>query len=168
MSAYTNTRDAAQPEPLAHSMGLLALHNIPDLDALVRRAIDVVHVPIAVGGVVDGAQLHFLARHGLNPHSVPRTGSFCAEAIRQNGDLMVPNAPLDGRFADHALVSHAPWVRSYAGVVLCVHGQAVATLAVMDVKPRDFSGHEIDVLADLSILGTRWLEDLYLQRKTRQ
>ena len=116
--------------------------------------------------------LNFVVRHGLNLGSVALDGSFCAASMRQNEDLIVADACLDRRFAGHELVVRGPRTRSYAGVVLRVRGVALATLGVLDRRVRDFDARQLDALADLATVATRWLEDrqrqLHASRRRRQ
>lgn len=163
MTDPNSSAEADRCLALVHELGLSALHDVPELDALVRLAADVTEAPMAVIGVIDETQLHFVARHALNLGSVEQAGSFCAESIHQNEDLTVADACVDTRFAGHALVVREPFVRSYVGVVLRVHGLALATLGVLDHRVRDFDARQLDALADLATVATRWLEDRHTQ-----
>ena len=81
----------------------------------------------------------------------PRETSFCAHAVAARSMLIIPDALADNRFADNPLVTGPPRVRFYAGMPLRLpDGHIVGTLCVLDYRPRDLSGTERSLLADLA------------------
>eukprot|EP00957_Ditylum_brightwellii_P196145 14944974-Ditylum_brightwellii.AAC.1 len=51
--------------------------------------------------------------------------------------LVVPNASLDPRFMNNALVTSDPHIRFYAGApLICPEGYKLGTLCIIDRKPR--------------------------------
>ena len=65
----------------------------------------------------------------------------------------------DNRFSANPLVTGEAGIRFYAGILLCTpSAQNIGTLCVIDTKPRDLSGVEIDMLRDLAGLVVDELE----------
>lgn len=124
--------------------------------SLVRSVLD---VPIVAVSLLDKNRQWFKASAGLTVRETPRNVSFCSHAIEQAEPLIVSNAQLDPRFADNALVLAEPGIRSYAGVQLrTVEGYMVGALCVIDLKPREFSAHELSILSNFAKIVERELE----------
>ena len=65
----------------------------------------------------------------------------------------------DNRFSANPLVTGEAGIRFYAGILHCTpSAQNIGTLCVIDTKPRDLSGVEIDMLRDLAGLVVDELE----------
>lgn len=122
------------------------------LDDIVRLAARLTRRPIALMSLIDADRQWFKARHGLDVAETARDVAFCAHAILQpDRPLVVPDALLDARFADNPVVSHAPRVRSYAGVPLVnTEGFALGTLCVIDHRPRAATVDEMEILSGLA------------------
>jgi len=125
---------------------------IPELQKLAVVASRIADTPIALVSLVDAEVQSFAANVGLpGVESTSRDVAFCAHAIMQSGQLVVPDAEQDPRFRNNPLVTGAPDIRSYIGSVLEPEdGVRLGTLCVIDTKPRDFSP---DVLAQLDHLS---------------
>jgi diguanylate cyclase (GGDEF)-like protein len=132
-----------------------------DFDALTRIASHSLDTPAAVVGLLDADRLWFKSRLGLDAPQLDRDIAFCAHAIMQPGKLLVvEDLSQDSRFKDNPLVMSAPYLRFYAGAPLVdPNGLALGTIAVADIKPRDFSRKQGDVLNDLSVLAMTVLEN---------
>lgn len=114
---------------------------------LVKLAALTLRVPIALIALVDRDRQWFLARHGLLIDDAPRAGSPCAQVVEDGATLVVPDARLDPRFADAALVVDEPRVRFYAGVPLTTReGFVLGTLCVMDQVARELDPGELEQL----------------------
>jgi diguanylate cyclase (GGDEF)-like protein len=121
------------------------------LDDIAALAARLVGVPIALVTLIDGRQQWFKARFGTELRETPRHQSFCGYAILDVKPLVVGDATADPRFADNPLVAGKPNIRFYAGVPLInPDGFALGTLCVIDVKPRDFSADQIQILTELA------------------
>lgn len=94
--------------------------------------------PIALVSIVEASRQTFLSRTGLEPSETPRETSFCAYAMLGDDIMIVPDARLDPRFADNALVTGDLGIRFYAGVPLVsADGVPLGSLCVIDRAPRD-------------------------------
>jgi len=129
------------------SLGILDTPQEAEFDAAVRAAALVCDAPIALVSLVDRQRQWFKACYGLSGvEETERDVAFCAHAICQNATLVVPDALLDPRFARNPLVIDPPHVRFYAGAPLCVRGENIGTLCVIDTKPGDLSAAQVEAL----------------------
>jgi diguanylate cyclase (GGDEF)-like protein/PAS domain S-box-containing protein len=140
---------------LATLRGLNVLDTPPEerFDRLTRLAQRIFDVPIAVITLVDSNRQWFKSCQGLDATETPRSISFCGHAILGNEVFVIPDAALDPRFADNPLVAGAPHIRFYAGQPLKANnGSRLGTLCILDIKPRQPSQADLDVLRDLAAL----------------
>ena len=91
-------------------------------DRLTWLAAEVTGCPIALLTLVTARRQWFKSRVGIALTESPREDAVCSHTIAQEGPLMVPDAQLDGRFRDSALVKGEPHVRFYAGFPLAGRG----------------------------------------------
>ena len=121
-----------------------------ELDDLTDLAAMVCGAEIALVTLVDGDRLLFTSHHGLDAAETQRDGTFCAWVVAHETPLLVQDARLDPRFADGAVVTGAPYVRSYAGVPLVVEDEVVGTLCVMDPRPAHLHESQLEQLGMLA------------------
>lgn len=135
----------AAPIPSHEPARLAALHRYqildtfsePAFDELARLAAYVCRTPIAVISFVDSSRQWFKSTVGLSFADCPRSEAFCAHTILGTALFIVEEAAADERFVDHPWVVDSPFISFYAGVPLITpDGQAIGSLAVMDVVPR--------------------------------
>ncbi len=121
-------------------------------DRAAALAARLLRVPIALVSLVDERRQWFKACFGLDLRQTDRSLSFCAHAIAAPGMLVVPDATLDPRFADNALVTGSPHIRFYAGAPLeAPNGHKLGTLCILDTAPRpDLTPDERATLQDLA------------------
>jgi diguanylate cyclase (GGDEF)-like protein len=134
-------------------LGLLDTPAEESYDRIVRIAARVLDVPIALVTLVDADRQWFKARIGLDVAETSRDIAFCAHVVAQDSDevLIVNDASTDRRFSDNPLVLGDPGIRFYAGQPLhAPGGEIVGTLCVIDRQPRQLSGSDLLVLADLA------------------
>lgn len=80
--------------------------------------------------LVDGERHWFKARIGLDAPQTPRDHPFCQHAAQASDVYEVPDASLDARFANNALVTSGPHIRFYAGApLLTPEGQPLGRCA---------------------------------------
>ncbi len=129
------------------SYGLLDAPRPAALDELTRLTATLVGTPIALVTLIDEDRQWFAGNTGLTLDETARDLSFCAHTLAPRTPLIVPDARLDARFDANALVTGAPWIRSYAGAPLIDEdGHALGAVCAIGDEPRDFSDREIDAL----------------------
>jgi phosphoribosyl 1,2-cyclic phosphodiesterase len=153
-----NCRWVQPPQPANETQRLTALRNLAILDTapeerfdrLTRIAAAMFDVPIATVTLVDEERQWFKSACGLLLGETSRDMSFCAHAILKPEVMVVPDALLDDRFADHPAVVNDPRIRFYAGCPLVVDDLPVGTLCLVDTRPRDLDEAAIRLLEDLA------------------
>jgi diguanylate cyclase (GGDEF)-like protein len=127
-------------------------------DRLTRLAQAALQTPIALISLVDRDRQWVKSHMGIEYEPGSAGTPFCAEAIRGDGPLIVPDARSDQRFSDTALVRDAG-IRSYVGVPLRLpEGYNIGTLCAMDRSPRAVTPGELSMLQDLAGLAVDELE----------
>jgi PAS domain S-box-containing protein len=107
------------------------------LDEITDFASALCDTPIALVSIVETDRQRFLARTGLDATETPRSMSFCAHAMLGENAFVIPDATLDPRFVDNALVTGPPHIRFYAGApLISAEGVPLGALCVIDSKPR--------------------------------
>ncbi|MFZ5445097.1 MAG: ATP-binding protein [Myxococcota bacterium] len=131
--------------------GILDTPPEPAFDELARLTATVLGTPIALVSLVDADRQWLKAHFGLDTPQTPRDLSLCAHVVERGEPLLVPDAALDQRFADHPLVTGEPWVRAYAGMPLTnPEGLTLGSLCVLDRQPRTFTAEQLETLRLLS------------------
>ncbi len=156
------------PIPANEAERLAALERYGILDSeieaeyedITRLAAALCHTPIALISLVDRDRQWFKSRYGLEAPETARDLSFCAHAVASGQALVIPDASIDSRFADNALVTDAPHIRFYAGSPLIdPSGHALGTLCVIDRKSRaGLTAEESEALQSLARLVMRHFE----------
>ena len=120
-------------------------------DRITRLAQRTFGAPIALISLIDEKRVWFKSRMGIEETELPRDGSFCEEALKGTGLLIVPDASKIPRFAAHPLVAAGPKIRFYAGHPLeGPDGSVVGTLSLLDRVPRDLDLEQRRALRDLA------------------
>jgi len=150
-----------EAERLRQLRALALLDTAPEglFDTLARLASAVCQTPMALVSLVDEHRQWFKANVGLEGvQQTPRELAFCAHAILGSACMEVPDATLDARFADNALVTDKPRLRFYAGVPIAAPaGQRIGTLCVLDEQPRRLTAQQRLQLTDLAAVATHSL-----------
>lgn len=125
------------------------------LDGLAERAANLAGSPIGLVSVVlDDAQF-FAGRHGLDGWldavgGTPIEWSFCADVVRSEDALEVPDAHANARYATNPLVTE-DGVRCYLGVPLRTEdGHVLGSLCVIGTDERQFEDHLHGALRSLA------------------
>ena len=160
MSAARPPTDETERLRSLNKLGILDSAPECEFDALVQAAALVCGVPISLISLIDVDRQWFKANTGLpGVTETPRDLAFCAHAILQDGIFEVPDATLDPRFADNALVTGKPDIRFYAGAPLRLSdGSNAGTLCVIDRQPRQLDARQREVLGHLAAAVVRALE----------
>ncbi len=146
---------------LASLHGLAILDTPPEecFDRITRIAAATFDVPIALVSLVDRDRQWFKSCLGLEERETSREAAFCAHAVQQRADVVVPDTLADDRFADNPLVTGNPGVRFYAGSPLILgDGSCIGTLCIIDRRPRGLGADELAVLHDLRDLALAQFE----------
>ncbi|MEL6364805.1 MAG: ATP-binding protein [Pseudomonadota bacterium] len=123
----------------------------PAFDALTECAARLMETPVALISLIDADRQWSKSVVGLPYGETPREIAFCSHAIMSEEPLVVPDAAADDRFRDNPLVVDEPHVRAYAGApVVDAHGNALGTLGVVDMRPREWSAEKLETLTSLA------------------
>jgi diguanylate cyclase (GGDEF)-like protein len=147
---------------------LAALHRYEILDTEPQEAFDritrltkaVMQMPMVLVNLIDKDRQWFLSSQGVPEKEVPRRdASFCIHAIRQTEPLVVNDTLKDPRFVENPRVVGKPNVRFYIGVPLQSRdGFNIGTLCSMDIKTRELTAEQIDIMRDFGRLVVDELE----------
>ncbi len=122
-------------------------------ERLTRLAQLILDVPIAAISLVDANRQWFKSIQGLNVQETSRAISFCGHTILQAEPFVIVDARKDVRFADNPLVTADPHIVFYAGCpVRAQDGSNIASLCVIDHKPRELSSSDMQALRDIAAL----------------
>lgn len=129
--------DEDQRAQVIAAHGLDRKQDDAELQEIVRFAATLCDVPTALVSIVERDRQWFMARLGMPRRETPRPTSFCAHAMLGANVFVIPDATLDPRFADNALVTGPEQVRFYAGApLISSEGAPLGALCVIDTKPR--------------------------------
>jgi len=120
---------------------------------LARRALQ---IPVAAVTWLSDEKQWFKSVAGWGVSELPRDVSFCRFTVEANQVLTIADTLSDPRTATSPLVVSSPHFRSYAGFPLTdEHGTVAGTFCVLDVKPREFSQADQQVVIDLAAMTQR-------------
>lgn len=151
--------------------GTIAAHDIdslrdsPALKRITAFAAALCGTPTALVSLVEEHRQSFIARTGMAARATPRETSFCAYAMLGSEIMIVPDATLDPRFTDNALVTGDPKIRFYAGAPLVSDDHVpLGALCVIDTVARagltPLQQQGLLVLADDVMARLRAVRDL--------
>src|SRR5271166_775886 len=123
-----------------------------EFDALTRLAAHAFAAPIAIIGMIDSDRVWLKSRLGWSARELDRSESFCAHtALSLLEPFVIEDLSADERFKSNPWVTDNPQLRFYAGAPIVDRANnALGTIAVLDVRPRAFSGSQRTALMDLS------------------
>jgi diguanylate cyclase (GGDEF)-like protein len=159
--AMTNDRDLWESDRLAalHRFDVLDSPREEAFDRITRLIRSIFNVPVGIVSMMDGHRQWYKSVDGVGATEVPRNETFCQIPVQTGMPLVLQDAALDPRFADHPHVTGGLKVRFYAGVPLrTADGEVIGTLCAIDTQPRDFSARETEILEDLSRIAMSELE----------
>ncbi|CAN5324413.1 hypothetical protein BH09PSE1_BH09PSE1_08650 [soil metagenome] len=144
--------------------GVLHTAAEPEFDDVVALAARICDAPTALISLVDSDIQWFKARVGLDACETGRDVSFCDHAMRQDQVMIVPDATLDPRFSNNALVTGDLGIRFYAGAPLVsAAGLPLGALCVIDYKPRPEGLTDLQIQT-LTVLARQIISQLELRR----
>jgi GAF domain-containing protein len=121
-------------------------------ERLTRLVANIFSTPIALISLLDEHRQWFKSHYGQENSETSIDLSFCRHAIEGDGVMVVPDATLDTRFRENALVTGEPNIRFYAGAPLSTpEGTKIGTLCIIDSLPRrSLVNSEKQILKDLA------------------
>jgi GAF domain-containing protein len=168
MSAQPPTPADRERDPVATLLeyGLLGEAD-PALVRFTELAAEVCGVPSAVLDLIDGQHRQRLAAFGFEPVLSDQTDSMWEAALRDGGQLVVPDASADPRFeADPWVTGELGSIRFYAASPLRTpDGQLLGTLCAFDSEPGTLTEGQRRALATVALSV---IDALELSRRGRQ
>lgn len=141
----------------------------PLLDTLVRLTQDLFGVRTVLISLIDCERHWFKARIGAPVAEIPRTPSFCGQAILGTQPYVIEDTHLDASVCSAAVVIGEPFYRFYAGQPLfSAEGQALGTLCIMHTTPMHLDDRQLRQLKDMATLAEGYLKLLSLSEQTAQ
>jgi GAF domain-containing protein len=135
-----------------HRLGILDTKPEKRFDALTQEAVEKLKIPMAMVSIIDANREWFKSCAGSIQKEGERNISFCGHALLSTDIFVVGDTLKDVRFKDNPMVTNAPFIRFYAGVVL--HDKKtnlpVGVFCVKDTKPRIFNSEETLILMELA------------------
>ena len=136
-SSNDDVTDEERLQALA-SYGVLDTPAESAFDSIVSVAAQVCETSCALISLVASERQWFKARVGFEAYQTPLSQSVCVHALGDEDSLVIPDLTKDRRTRANPLVTGAPHMRFYAGMVLRTEdGHALGTLCVIDDKPRN-------------------------------
>lgn len=130
-----------------------------NFDAITSLVCSVLDVPMCAVTFIDEKRQWLKSSVGLGGSETSRGLAFCDHTIRDRGIMLVEDATLDPRFAENALVTDDPHIRSYAGVPLVTpDGYQLGALCAIDRRPRSYDAAQVAILERFSALVVEQLE----------
>ena len=118
------------------ALDVMDTHADDDFARMNRLAASLFDVPSAAIAVVDDARSSLVSAFGTEIRQVELKESLAAYAMAARGILVVPDAAVDPRFRESALVQGKPGIRFYVGAPVTVKGQRIGALQVFAPEPR--------------------------------
>lgn len=142
------------------ALGILDTPPKAEFENLIELARELLDAPIALVSHLDAERQWFSAACGLSAKQTSREDAFCNYPVAANKTFLINDAMKDPRFANNPLVTGAPHVRFYVGVPLCLTpGVVIATLCVIDTRPRRISASKLKALDKLAQVAERLLAE---------
>ncbi|MDP2247340.1 MAG: GAF domain-containing protein, partial [Nitrosomonadales bacterium] len=107
--------------------------------------------PIALISLVDKDRQWFKSALGIAIKQTDLDISMCKYAVSETRPLIVEDASKDPRFCDYPSVKGDPHIRFYAGIpLISPRGYSLGTLCVIDHKPRQLDGKQLEALQTIA------------------
>lgn len=148
------------PERLQALKSLALLDTAAEVayDDLTRTLAKAFDVPIAMVSLLDADRDWFKSCIGVSLTESPAETSFCEILFHCEDDfLVIPDTTADAQFADHPLVVNAPFIRFYASARLAFDGHTVGTLCIYDVKAKQVSAEQLEILGAMRLAAMETL-----------
>ena len=147
-------------------LGLEQLANRDLFSRITLLASSMLDCPIALLSIVENDRQWFLGRTGTDLHETAIDASFCAIPVMDGEPLLIDDAREDPRLRDTALVTGAPFIRSYLGVpIRSDNGIVLGALCAISPAPAAFRPGQVAPLAMLAELAEK---SIALHVRTRE
>lgn len=141
------------PERLAALAGyeIVGTPREQQYDAITRLVAHICQSPVGMISLIEQDRQWYKSVCNFEITEVTLNLSICVHTIASGDLLVIPDTRLDPRTRDNPLVTAAPHVRFYAGAPLVTpDGQALGSLCVVDIRPRELSAAQCDALKTLA------------------
>ncbi|MCA9797571.1 MAG: GAF domain-containing protein, partial [Candidatus Eremiobacteraeota bacterium] len=166
---YPLAADEQQRLESLHRSCLLDTPAEERFDRLTRLARRHFETPVSMITLLDSDRQWFKSAQGHLLSETPREMAFCNYTILGSQPLVIPNALLDERFFDNAVVRGEEGVRFYAGVPLCnEEGHRVGTFCILDVRERQLDAEGLASLEDFAACAESELQRVRLTQAEQQ
>lgn len=162
MQSQQNNQPDGQNQQADEEARLLALQSLQILDTpieerferITRLASRAFNVPMCAISCIDQDRQWFKSVQGVSICQTDRGVSFCQSTIESGEMVIVPDARLDPRYADNPMVTGEMGVVFYAGApIFSFDRQPIASLCIVDTKPRELSEQQRLMLLDFARLA---------------
>ena len=152
---------ASEKQRLEALQSLNILDTLPekDYDDITRLASQICGAPVSLLSFIDTDRQWYKSTHGYEIEVLPREISFCTHAIMTPDEPTIINdMTTDDRFSSNPLVKEDPKVRFYVAVPLVFEGEAIGTICVVDLKPKELESEQVEALKILAGQAMRLLD----------
>ena len=157
-------RNADRRIAVLSALGLLDGQKESRFDRVLGMACEFFHMPRAALALAGRTTLILKAEHGFTDAAPRLAGSFTEAVMLSPVTLVIEDARLDPRFADHAMVIGEPFIRLFVGQALkAPGGEVIGSFAMSSPESRNFDADEQRKFRQVA----RWLEE-ELARETDQ
>jgi diguanylate cyclase (GGDEF)-like protein len=123
------------------------------LEIVTRVARRLFRVPIVTLSLRHGGRLRLVACQGVPVTAVGSENAFDAATMASAGPVVLRDARVDARFAQHTWVSGKPYIRFYAGTLIVgPDGSKAGVLGVADREAAALAEGDLMLLRDLGKL----------------
>ena len=158
-------RDAVRTDPqrlaAVRATGLIDTDVEEVFDRLTRLAVRLVRAPASFISLVDENRDFYKSACGFGePLASSRelTGlTFCHYAVQRTTPLVIPDTAADPVYREVPTVKSLG-VAAYVGVPLVIQGQVVGAFCTIDMKPRQWTADDVEVLSELAASAQREIE----------
>lgn len=138
----------------------------PEFDRITRLASVVCDAPVSLISLLDDRRQWFKSKVGFGGNESRLEDSICKFVLQSPELLEIPDASLDERCKDIAMVKMEPHIRFYAGAPLITPtGVPIGSLCAVDFKPRELNREQRKMLP---LLAREVISLLEQRRKARK
>ncbi|PRY01651.1 SpoIIE family protein phosphatase [Allonocardiopsis opalescens] len=131
-------------------LSLLDTSTPPAFDRLARVAARTLGAPIGLVNIIERDSQFFKGCSGLTMRAMPISWGFCSRVLAQDAPLLLNDLRADTELAENPATS-VVGIGAYAGVPLRDRsGNVLGTLCVCDYEAREWTGDDIEALADIA------------------